>query len=329
MHTAAKVTLIIGAVLTVLGIIMGVMGGATVASGIGPSDKTVIFDSASEGTFTAEENESWTYNVYSAEDYSCDQISSISAIDQNDIQSFEDYSFCFDGEEYVGEYLGQIIHNPGDEFNFTSDFDIQIVGEYQYFDEEALGGLAAIAGSFFAACCGILVLIVGIIMWLTMDGGNQHAQQQVGFVQAPVVGMQQSNVVGTMVTGAQNYNQMPAQGMAGQQMMGQPMQGVPQTQPVQTDQGYSMGTVGAAAAVATTPIVAPVAAANPVTAPVTQAPVTQAPTAPAQSAQPAQNAATNQFMPPLTDSATPVQPGNQVGTQSQGSFWQQPPQGGV
>ena len=108
-----------------------------------------------------------------------------------------------------------------------------------------------------------------------------------------------------MVPGAK-HNQMQA--MGGQQMMGQPMQGVPQTQPVQTDQGYSMGTAGAAAAVATTPIVAPVAAAAILLAPVTQPQTTQMSTT-----APAQNAATNQFMP-LTDSQMPVQPGNQVGT---------------
>ena len=45
---------------------------------------------------------------------------------------------------------------------------------------------------------------------------NNHAQQ-VGFVQAPVGGMQQSSVVGTVVTGTPNYNQMPQQGMMGQQ----------------------------------------------------------------------------------------------------------------
>jgi len=328
MHTAAKVTLGIGAVLTVLGIIGGIVGGATIADSLGPIEEETLIDSASSGQFTIENNESWSYSVIATESYTCSQIDEISLMDQNSYESFESWGWCWDGEEAIGDDLGYIVFNSGDTFDLTSPIDVKITGTYQQVDEEdALGGVFAIMGSFGAACCGILVLIVGIIMWLTMDGGNQHAQQQVGFVQAPVGGMQQSNVVGTMVTGAQNYNQMPAQAMGGQQMMGQPMQGVPQTQPVQTDQGYSMGTVGAAAAVATTPIVAPVvAAANPVVAPVTQPQTTQMP---ATNPAPAQNAATNQFMPPLTDSATPVQPGNQVGAQSQGSFWQQPPQGGV
>ena len=324
MHTAAKVVLGIGAVFTVIGIIMGIVGGSAVGSLTGPSEQEMIFQDVRQGTFTAEENESWTYNVYAAEEYSCSQVDYISAIDQNEIESFEAL-WCFEGEEAVGDYLGQIYHYPGDEFVIDSQFNIDIVGEYQYIDEEAIGGIFAIFGAFGSACCGILVLIIGGIMALTMDSGKNPSNPQVGFVQAPVGGMQQSSVVGTVVTGTPNYNQMPQQGMMGQQSgFGQPMQqpqpgvqqpqpGVQPSQPVQQNQGYNMGTVGMAAAVATTPVAVPVAQtfANP------QPTEAQAETG------------TNAFMPPLTDSATNTPTSSAPAENQPTSFWQQPPQGGV
>ena len=157
-----------------------------------------------------------------------------------------------------------------------------------------------------------------------MGGNNNHAQQ-VGFVQAPVGGMQQSSVVGTVVTGTPNYNQMPQQGMMGQQSgFGQPMHqpqpgvhqpqtGVQPSQPVQQNQGYNMGTVGMAAAVATTPVAVPVAQtfANP------------------QPSEPQTETSTNAFMPPLTDSATSTPTSSAPAENQPTSFWQQPPQGGV
>ena len=154
-------------------------------------------------------------------------------------------------------------------------------------------------------------------MWISMGGNNNHAQQ-VGFVQTPMGGMQQSSVVGTVVTGTPNYNQMPQQGMMGQQSgfgqpMHQPQPGMQPSQPVQENQGYSMETVGMAAAVATTPVAVPVAQtfANP------------------QPTEPQTETGSNEFMPPSTDTATSTPTASAPAENQPTSFWQQPPQGGV
>ena len=74
-----------------------------------------------------------------------------------------------------------------------------------------------------------------------------------------------------------------------------------------------MGTVGMAAAVATTPVAVPVSQtmANP------------------QPTEPQTEAGTNELMPPSTDTATSTPTASAPAENQPTSFWQQPPQGGV
>ena len=320
MSKAGPIVTAISGGLLLLGIILSVVGAGSVAT-VEFADMKSDFLEANSAT-TIELDGEYTYSIYLKPGSVCDGGFTLEVQSQSEATF---YSYCDelwdtpDGYIFVGDLDPQPEYGEGwttHTVTLTANQDSYVANDVSAYES---AGLTVLGGGGIC-CLGLIGLIVGIIMWISMGGNNNHAQQ-VGIVQAPVGGMQQSSVVGTVVTGSPNYNQMPQQGMMGQQSgfgqpMHQPQPGVNQpqpSQPVQQNQGYNMGTVGMAAAVATTPVAVPVAQtfANP------------------QPTEPQTETGTNEFMPPLTDSATSTPTSSAPAENQPTSFWQQPPQGGV
>ena len=318
MSKAGPIVTAISGGLLLLGIILSVVGAGSAAA-VEFDDMESEFLEAGRATEVVLDGE-YTYSIYLKPGSNCDGTFSLEIQNSESGATFDAYCDDLwdtpDGYVFVGDLDPQPEYGNGyttQTLTLTANQDSYLANDISAYES---AGLTMLGGG--GVCClGLIGLIVGIIMWISMGGKDNHAQQ-VGFVQAPIGGMQQSSVVGTVVTGTPNYNQMPQQGMMGQQSgFGQPMQqpqpGAQPSQPVQQNQGYNMGTVGTAAAVATTPVAVPVAQtfANP------------------QPTDPQTETSTNAFMPPLTDSATNTPTSSAPAENQPTSFWQQPPQGGV
>ena len=325
MSKAGPIVTAISGGLLLLGIILSVVGAGSVAS-VEFADMKSDFLEAGKSTEVVLDGE-YLYSVYLSPGSTCDGEFSLQIENSQSGATFDAYCDDLwdttDGYVFVGDLDPQPEYGNGyttHTLTLTANQDSYLANDISAYESAGL----TVLGGGGVCCLGLIGLIVGIIMWISMGGKDNHAQQ-VGFVQTPIGGMQQSSVVGTVVTGTPNYNQMPQQGMMGQQSgFGQPMQqpqtgvqqpqpGTQPAQPVQQNQGYNMGTVGMAAAVATTPVAVPVAQtfANP------------------QPSGPQAEAGTNAFTPPLTDSTTSTPTSSAPAENQPTSFWQQPPQGGV
>ena len=212
MHTASKVMLILGAVITVAGIVMFAVGSSAVDwDPIGNSEY-----SGSTGTFDAS-SETW-YTVYS-EQSSCDAVTySITDADGDSaISSFE----CDDSNYDVNGYI-----TLGGLYGSTS-YSIDSTSHTLYISDsfgdagEAVGGFMAVLGSFGVLCCGGFFLLLGGIFALTlkdpsvvmvaggvpqqMMGAQQYAQP----MQQQQVPMQQQQAAPVQ----QEYQQPPQGGL--------------------------------------------------------------------------------------------------------------------
>lgn len=216
MHTATKVMLILGGVLTVIGIVMWVGGAAALEfDPIGDSE----WDGKS-GTFDGE-SDIW-YGAY-AEGTSCDGLTyNITDTDGDSVASSDDsmwgYNDCddssaaADGYIFLGSWDSSTWPGP---YSVTSSETVYIadIGEEI---GEAGGGILAIIGSWGLLCCGGFFLLLGGIFALTLKEGGDT-----------VVVVNQAQQPMMMATGmaAPQYDQ-PAQYQAPvQQEYQQPPQG--------------------------------------------------------------------------------------------------------
>ena len=220
MHTAGKVLLIIGGVLTAIGIGITVMGAASAS--LDPSS-----ENAAEGTsFTFTIPDDDIYGVYTKASVNCDAIGDSITIEITKSDGNGGTTDVFDGDcEYNEEddYLDDDYQRvgsiswlwpgteAGDVVTINSDVKVYIVGDIDAFGD-AVGGIFAAAGGILIAVCGGVILLIGIILALTLKSKE------------PVVVMQQG---GQMMGG-----QMMQQPM---QQMQQPVQQMPQQT---TQQGY-------------------------------------------------------------------------------------------
>ena len=213
MHTAGKVLLIIGGVLTAIGIGITVMGAASAS--LDPSS-----ENAAEGTsFTFTIPDDDIYGVYTKASVNCDAIGDSITIEITKSDGNGGTTDVFDGDcEYNEEddYLDDDYQRvgsiswlwpgteAGDVVTINSDVKVYIVGDIDAFGD-AVGGIFAAAGGILIAVCGGVILLIGIILALTLKSKE------------PVVVMQQG---GQMMGG-----QMMQQPM---QQMQQPVQQMPQ-----------------------------------------------------------------------------------------------------
>ena len=216
MHTAGKVLLIIGGVLTVIGIGITVMGAA--AAELDPNTENEY--KGTDGTFTVPGDD--VYGIYVKSTVNCESFTMTLMMD--DVDYFEkdcthnneddlvddDYIFVGTVNFWATEY--------GDQLTVEAPTTIYIGGEFEAVGDAA-GGFLAAAGGIMIAVCGGVILLIGIILALTLKSKE------------PVVVMQQ----GGQMMGGQMMQQPMQQMQQPVQQMQQPVQQMPQQT---TQQGY-------------------------------------------------------------------------------------------
>ena len=219
MHTAGKVLLIIGGIITAIGVVM-IVGGAA-SAGLNPESENVW--EGTSGDFLIPDDD--IYGIYASASVSCDQIIdgdgtgtiSISIeMDKDDDGVVEDY-FNKDCEynsedDYLDDdyqRVGSISWlwpsaDAGDTVTINSDVKIYIVGDIEAFGDAVGGGLTALGGILVAVCGGV-ILLIGLILALTLKTKD------------PVI-MQQGQMMGGQMMAGQMpmQQQMPAQQMPAQ-----------------------------------------------------------------------------------------------------------------
>lgn len=315
MHGGAKWTLIAGAGLTVLGVLLMVIGGASAPTDapVDPTEDVVFRGTQGEITVTP-----FDYlNVFVQGDSCTEGLVTVTTNGQ-DYPYF--YDFCNEGGGYYFAegwmHIGDIA--PLDDYDFDEGemvLDISANSEVSIIEDREMTGIAAAGFGFVGCCLGILVLIVGLVLWAVLDDPAPtmtYAQQ--GYVQP---GMQTVGAVpGTY--GAPGMVQAPVQAVPN-------AAGILPAQPVQPGMGAVVpGAVVGAYAVpvipqGTTVVQAPVQQPQPAAmnmsaqpAPVPVQPTPQPVAAPAP-------VETTPVAPPATQS----QPAPQA-LEGEGTFWQKP-----
>ena len=320
MHGGAKWTLISGGALMALGILLMVIGGASAPDemNIDPTEDVVY--SGTDGSISVTP---WNYLSVFAQVDSCDEITMSVDVDGEPYPYF--YDFCdSSGYDYGGAYyradgwlhVADIAPLDDDTFqDGTMALDITSNVEVSVIKDPTGTSIAAAGFGFFGCCLGIIVLIVGLVLWAVLDDPAPtmtYAQQ--GYVQP---GMQ---TVGTVpgTYGAPGMVQAPVQAVPN-------AAGILPAQPVQPGMGAIVpGAVVGAYAV---PVV-------PQGTTVVQAPVQQPqPTAMNMSTQPAAAPVQPTAQPVAAPAPVETTPAAPPSTQSQpapqalegeGTFWQKP-----
>ena len=226
MHTAGKVLLIIGGVITALGIVL-IVGGAATAN----------LDPSNENYYAGNGGDTWTvpgddfYAVYTSSSVNCESfemtITSPNDSDYNLFSSSCDYNNEDDliDDDYIK--VGDISYwntNAGDTLNVgQTSSTIYVVGEFEALGDAA-GGFLAAAGGVLVAICGGVILLIGLILALTLK------------TQDPVVMQQGQMMGGQMMAGQMPMQQMPMQQMPAQQVPVQQMPAQTTTQPFEYEQ---------------------------------------------------------------------------------------------
>ena len=219
MHTAGKVLLIIGGVLTAIGIGITVWGATT--ANLDPSE---------ENYYSGNGGDSWIvpgddfYGVYTSSSVNCESFT-MSITDANGDEMFTptcDYNneddLVDDDFQKVGD-INWVYTAEGDVLDLGATASkVYIVGEWEAVGDAA-GGFLAAAGGILIAICGGVILLIGIILALTLKSKE------------PVVMMQQ----GGQMMGGQMMQQPMQQMQQPVQQMQQPVQQMPQET---TQQGY-------------------------------------------------------------------------------------------
>jgi len=220
MHTAGKVLLILGGVITIIGIVM-VVGGA-VAADFDPTEENV--DSGTSGSFPASDS-GLGFSVWVSESVACEDVE-MQVLDDDGDDMY--YDTCWNSEpnedDGVDDYYSVggvgLLDDEGGTYTWTvtSGHTVYIVDSGDELGE-AVGGFFAAVGGILVAICGGVLLLIGLILALTLKSKE------------PAVIMQQ----GGQMMGGQMMQQPMQQMQQPMQQMQQPVQQMPQQT---TQQGY-------------------------------------------------------------------------------------------
>ena len=205
MHTAGKVLLILGGIITVIGIVL-IVGGAAAAD-FDPSEEYV--DKGTSGSFSATDS-GLGFTIWVSESVECEDIDM--TVTYNGEDKFIDMCSYSEPNEDDGvdDYYSFGSVGFFDDDGGTYDWQVT-TGQTVYIvdsgDElgEAVGGFFAALGGILVAICGGVLLLIGLILALTLKSkepavvmqqggqmmGGQMMQQPMQQMQQPVQQMQQ------------------------------------------------------------------------------------------------------------------------------------------
>ena len=237
MHTATKVTLILGGIITVIGIILFV-GGSEIATIDYENDAAFR---GTDGTWDYVTDD--TYTVYVRGDVDCESFTATMENSSGDTSDgeFIDSPFLaiYDCEDIdmtnvtADSFfsIGFITAEENGTYIMSASDEVFIVGVWAEISE-AFGGLGMIMGSFGAICCGAFLLLLGGIFALTLKNVEQPvvmisntANPMIPGMGVPVTQMAQPQMQQPV------QYQQPAQTQMAQpqyQQPGQPVQQPPQ-----------------------------------------------------------------------------------------------------
>ncbi len=174
MRTAPKVVLGIGGVLLVIGIAVTMLGGASIDNANPDSEDwsgTLMWEGTTPTTYEGNFDWTHTYNVWVEEGESV-QVEVLDGDEYNRFISCEELEDCWvfdeDGAIAGYDYIGEIwIEDSGKfEVTFTAEHGGSV--DVMIRDDSFFGGFLGMMGGFGACCFGILFLILGGILAVTM-----------------------------------------------------------------------------------------------------------------------------------------------------------------
>lgn len=182
MHVAAKVTLGVGVGMLVLGILLGGLGARGVGSATDWSVEEDAVWSGSSGVHDHTDARDGVLYIFVSDEVRCDEFTlNVSVIEGDSDQKVsytaewctEDgklplgYADDPDGWLHMGAVRGL---ESGGSYEFVSEDNLIAVPEGVIIEliESVVGGIFGALGGGSCACCGLLIMLLGLILALTM-----------------------------------------------------------------------------------------------------------------------------------------------------------------
>ena len=193
MNNGTKVTLGIGAIGIVLGILVMVLGAGSIgdASKWRPTDDIYLENSQGETVsfIHIQDGNGKSVAVFVSDEVRCDdftlEIQGGEALWKADTcidKEGRSLPFGYEDDPEGWLHLGTIVElEDGVEYTITTSHDVVLVGMEDVAEVigDFLGGLAAICGGPTFLCCGLLFLVIGGIMAATSGGNNTQTQIEI------------------------------------------------------------------------------------------------------------------------------------------------------
>ena len=179
MHTASKVVLGLGVIITIFGMVSMGLGGAEVGDLDLDFDGTELYSGEEGGNFESPGllYAIQVYAVGSNETIDCDTFADqITITNQTSDEVFGKDCNADENDESDKTFLGSVVNGHPDSFAIgSSTGEVKVIAYGISGDDarQAFFGLASIISGIAMLCCGILFLIVGLIMSLTMKDSKQ------------------------------------------------------------------------------------------------------------------------------------------------------------
>ena len=182
MHVAAKVTLGIGVGMLVLGILLGGLGARGVGSATDWSVEEEAVWSGSSGVHEHTDAQDGVLLIFVSDEVRCDEFTlNVSVIEgDSDEKVWYTAGWCTedgrlpvgyeddpDGWLHMGEVRGL---ESGGSYEFVSEDNLIAVpeGVIREIIESVVGGFFGALGGGSCACCGLLIMLLGLILAFTM-----------------------------------------------------------------------------------------------------------------------------------------------------------------
>ena len=182
MHAAAKVTLGIGVGMLVLGILLGGLGARGVGSATDWSVEEEAVWSGSSGVHEHTDAQDGVLLIFVSDEVRCDEFTlNVSVIEgDSDEKVWYTAGWCTedgrlpvgheddpDGWLHMGEVRGL---ESGGSYEFVSEDNLVAVpeGVIREIIESVVGGFFGALGGGSCACCGLLIMLLGLILAFTM-----------------------------------------------------------------------------------------------------------------------------------------------------------------